>query len=45
MNYINNGVVHWFVFFEALYLYRLLRSEAYRDKIRWYILTGWSKSL
>ncbi|CAF0800724.1 unnamed protein product [Adineta ricciae] len=42
MNYINSSVSHWFVFCEALYLYRLLRAKAYRDRVHWYILTGWS---
>jgi len=43
MNYINSSVSHWFVFCEALYLYRLLRAKAYKDEVRWYILTGWRK--
>ncbi|CAF0872376.1 unnamed protein product [Adineta ricciae] len=41
MNYINTSVSHWFVFCEALYLFRLLRAKAYKDRVRWYILTGW----
>ncbi|CAF3729645.1 unnamed protein product [Rotaria sordida] len=41
INYINSSVSHWFVFCEALYLYRLLRAKVYKDKIRWYILMGW----
>jgi hypothetical protein len=45
MNYINTSVSHWFVFCEALYLFRLLRAKAYKDRVRWYILTGWRKSL
>ncbi len=44
MNYINSGVSHWFVFCEALYLYRLLRANTFEDQVRWYILTGWCKS-
>ncbi|CAF0817501.1 unnamed protein product [Rotaria sp. Silwood1] len=40
-NYINSSVSHWFVFCEALYLYRLLRAKACKDKIRWYLLMGW----
>lgn len=43
MNYINSSVSHWFVFCEALYLFRLLRAKAYKDRVRWYILTGWCK--
>jgi len=43
MNYINSSVSHWFVFCEALYLYRLLRGKAYKDRVYWYILTGWCK--
>lgn len=45
MNYINSSVLHWFVFCEALYLFRLLRAKAYKDRVRWYILTGWCKYL
>ncbi|CAF3965248.1 unnamed protein product [Rotaria sp. Silwood2] len=45
MNYINNSVSHWSVFCEALYLCRLLRASACKDKIRWYILMGWSAPL
>ncbi|CAF1041975.1 unnamed protein product [Rotaria sordida] len=41
MNYINSSVSHWFVFCEAFYLFRLLRAKAYKDRVRWYILTGW----
>ncbi|CAF1257690.1 unnamed protein product [Rotaria magnacalcarata] len=41
INYISSSVVHWFVFCEALYLYRLLRAKASKDQIRWYIITGW----
>ena len=44
MNYINSSVKHWFVFCEALYLYRLLRARRYFHQVRWYILTGWCKS-
>ena len=43
MNYINSSASHWFVFCEALYLFRLLRAKAYKDRVRWYILTGWRK--
>ena len=43
MNYINSSVAHWFVFCEALYLYRLLRSKVNKDHVRWYILIGWCK--
>ncbi|CAF0752214.1 unnamed protein product [Adineta steineri] len=41
MNYISSSVAHWFVFCEALYLYRLLRAKPRKDQVRWYILTGW----
>lgn len=43
MNYINSSVSHWFVFCEALYLYRLLRTKIFKDHVRKYILIGWCK--
>ncbi|CAF1586931.1 unnamed protein product, partial [Didymodactylos carnosus] len=41
MNYINSSAAHWLVFCEALYLFRLLRAKAYKDRVRWYIMVGW----
>jgi len=43
MNYINSSVSHWFVFCEALYLYRLLRENVRKEYVRGYIITGWGK--
>ena len=45
MNYINSSVAHWFVFCEAVYLFRLLRGTNAKDQVQIYIFIGWGNLL